>query len=253
MESSHWSELNKDIEIVATTKSFYQKFLYRATFRISGVYILKTSFFKLIGNDSRADEFLVGDIVSRIRAIVNEPYYARSSVAYTGELYQARANTLLFVYRVVQTISRNADFRVRMEGASLNIYCTDEDKLLEFIAESKIEKWLTTVSRPESDEIKELLTDKVIIVTVPQEYGHKVLLREGKYPLPMRLAIRNYLVSLDAEVRMTNATSGYLQQTQDYMPGCYFYTKDKRTVDFVRLIAPNIVVDIYELRYLPAK
>ena len=253
-ELSDWTKLNYNIRVVDTTKKFYQKYLYKVTFGIPGVYLLTRSSFehlKVIDDYELAREKTATNIRTE-KAIfsVRTVYDSRR-----GKLDQVKVGDLMKAAQMLISVRQNTfTFRPRIEGWSLDVYGVNEEDLLRLTLDSKLGDKVIMITRPKTQEIADiLLNNKVIISAVTPEYKYKVMIREGRHAKATRVSVMNYLETLGDQVKLTKSTVDGLQRSRDYMGGCYFYVNDHRIVDFVRLMAPNMIADIFELKYIPAK
>ena len=253
-ELSDWARLNHNIKVVGTTKKFYQKYLYKVTFDIPGIYLLARPSFgylKEIDDYELAREKTATNIRAE-KAILSARY---EYISRKGKLAEAKVGDLMKAAEMLIAVRQNMFlFRPRIEDWTLDVYGVNEEDLRQLALNYYLGNKVIMVTRPRTQEIADLLlNNKVIISTVNPEYKYKVMIREGRHSSESRSSVMNYLASLEDQVKLTKSTSDRLQRTRDYMGGCYFYVNDPRIIDFVRLMAPNMIADIFELKYIPAK
>lgn len=226
--SLDWTNLNKSIVIEYTRKKYYNKFLYKLSYRVPGI--------RLISWNTRSP-----DIEQRIEAWnnrhdgINRPY----SFLYGND--RANGSQIRSFYEVFQTKNENLKFRI--EGNTFNLYSTDDDILYK-IATNTLKEWkksLISVSVVESDSARELLEKGLTIVKTKPDYAYRVKLREGFQKLNEKVGLATYLRNLGKDVRLSELMFDRLQANTKYFSGGYVYLNDPRLIDMLKLVAPNII------------
>lgn len=224
---SQWHKINSSLKIFPTQKKYYDRFVHKLVYR--SVYRAG-----VVTSIRHEDE-----IMPRLLALTG-----RDSFAGKGDPYQvsAASEKLISLFRVYQT--RGENLRIRIESSSVSLFANDLEYLHK-IATNDLScyqnhlEFLTTVL---DDQQQQYLDNNLIIVKEATDYTHRVSVRDGFYPNSQeRQALADYLETLGSEVRCTKRFINSIRSSNKYIQIGYFYVRDPRIIDMIRLIIPNLV------------
>lgn len=217
MDISQWYNVNEHINIVATKKKFYNRYLHKLVYQVYGA----TS----IPYNKDVQDFFFK--LSRFHDDV------------------AHASIYEF-YNVFHEKDQNLKFRI--EGSTLAIFCEDINYLYS-LASTRFKNAKPHTLSTILDQKQEILLEQgLIIVKTPTDHIWRVNLRSGLCKnLHERHGLAEYLVNLGQEVKITKKMLYDLKSTAKYFGGGYFHVKDPRLVDMIRLIVPNLVKSVNQL------
>lgn len=233
MDTLFWKNLSPDIQIEHTSKKFFKQYLYKLEVHAPGCKSIR--------------EYDIG------KHIDTRKLYARSYG--TGSWWDRRLKEVLetadvkFLYVIQDIINRFPDAKIRTEEPKINFYC-DSDAMLEAIAlaiSSEYKHNIISVTVPENDIARELLTSNKILVKKKPEYQYRVWFREKQFSQESRQQVYQYLSNLGDLIKMSPTTANHLVKPGDWIWGSYFYTKDPGVAEFIRLINPDMIREVCEL------
>lgn len=250
MDTSRWIQLNSNVQFHKTRKLFYNKYLYRISFRLPGASIIKYNKTpeqienKIELRKKWDDQFKNPDfeklhrIYPSILSLPKPKYFSNQIVI---EQLQWWADTL----------EKNSSIIYRVEEPKISVYGGDADELFDiFKDEPLLPDSLLDVCLPSSSEAEEALSKGNIIVKHVIGYTHKVILKDAVLSithkkLESRKNVLEYLESLGEEIKIPQYTKHALKNA--WSTQSYFYCKDPKIVTFLELISPGIVANIFEL------
>lgn len=243
MDTLPWIELNNSIRIDQTKKLFFNRYLYRMTFRVIGARIAKVS------SGSRDIEEKVENriIWDKRMKEMHEKIYEHSTRQY---YIDSNFNIEQLIWWN-EILSENKNLHCRIEEPNLSVYSNDCNQLLAIARQEPSEKTnLISVSLPESlKSIASLNAGKVLVKKI-RGYTHKVIIKDNYYENKKngREQVLAYLESLGEEVRLPPSCKYSLQG--NWADGSYFYCRDPAIVTFIEMICPGTVTKIFELEHL---
>jgi len=237
MDSLRWFKLNQNVKIVETTKKFYNRYLYKITYNIPGVFLIPYT---------KDQEHLMLKICDHERGRASSFIYR----------YKITAEDVPKLMVIQEMYLNRKDIRVRTEGSSISIFSDNIDSLYD-LAFSQLAQCVTNlrlVSLPFTDATTDLLEQDYIIVRTPTEYLYKVMLKNhyGGNRAD-KLALANYLSSIGDEVKVSDKILSYLRAPYKYFYGGYFYVRDPNLVDMIRLVAPTLIRNVQQLKVIQTK
>lgn len=243
MDTLPWIELNNSITIDKTKKLFFNRYLYRVTFRVVGARIAK------IATDSQdVEDKVEGRRVwsDRLKELHEKIY--ENAVNHYGYIVDFDVAQLIWWN---ETFQENKDLYCRIEEPNLSIYGNDLDQLLTIARREPSKKTnLLSISLPESQSMIASLNAGKVLVKKIKGYTHKVIVKDNYRDdkESARQQVLAYLESLGDEVRITPSCKHSLKSS--WATTSYFYCRDPNIVTFIEMICPGIIVKIFELEYL---
>jgi hypothetical protein len=236
MDTSFWTNINPKIEIVPTTKKYYNQYLYKLVVHAPG---------------GRSIE-VKGSIAEHIenRKIWDRQINQFGWWGHNKKELELADTEFLHVIRDIKNNS-TVKLKIRVEEPYIQFY-TESVADLQSIASMdliRFKKYSTSVHMPASKETEDLLNSGAIIKTKDLGYRYKIMLRDGKIPMETKNSILSYLNGLGPEnVRVPRNLQQTLENNKHgYLWGCYFYANDLSNVTFLSLIAPELISNIHEL------
>lgn len=233
MDTLFWKNLSSSINVLSSSKQFYNQYYYKLDINAPGC------------KSIRCDNIAV-DINKRLTWVKD---YKRQGSWYNKQLYKIlKEADIGFLASLKDLYYEYPDVKIRTEEPKLSVYATDE-LMLQSVAQSidpgNRDKILS-ITGPESNEVKALLTKNVILVKKPPKYRYRIWFKEKQCGHETRAQILAYLTSLGDLVRMTDHTRESLSKPHDWIWGSYFYSNDRDIVTFIKLINPDIVREVSE-------
>lgn len=240
MDTSFWKNLSPNINILSSTKQFYNQYHYKLDIYAPGC--------KSIRCDNIARD------IDKRHSWVRD--YKRQGSWYNKQLYKyLKEADIGFLTGLKNLYYEYPDIKIRTEEPKISVYATDE-LMLQSVAESidiDYRAKLINVTGPESEEIKAVLGKHVVLVKKPPKYRYRVWLKEKQFEADTRHQILAYLLSLGDLVKMSDHTRESLEKPHNWIWGSYFYTNDKHVATFITLINPDIIREVSELVCLDNK
>ena len=240
MDTSFWKNLSPTIELLSSTKQFYNQYYYRLDIYAPGCKSIRCA-------DIALD-------VSKRREWVRD--YKRQGSWYNKQLFQyLNEADVGFLHSLSNLYYEYPDIKIRTEEPKISVYAEDE-LMIQSVARSidpDHKDKITSITGPESDEIKSILDKHVILVKKPPKYKYRIWFKEKQFTYETRTQILSYLLSLGDIVRMSDHTRESLSKPHDWIWGSYFYSNDKHVASFISLINPDIIREVSELVCLDNK
>lgn len=243
MDTLPWIELNNSVKIDLTKKLFFNRYLYRVTFRVIGARIAKVA-----SSPRNIEEKVENRILwdKRMKEM-HEKIYEHSTRQY---YIDSNFNIEQLIWWN-ETLRENKDLHSRIEEPNLSIYSNDCNQLLAIAQQEPSKKTnLISVSLPESPETIASLNAGKVLVKKIKGYTHKVIIKDNycENKKSGREQVLDYLESLGEEVRLPPSCKYSLQGNWAF--GSYFYCRDPSIVTFIEMICPGTVTKIFELEHL---
>lgn len=215
MDISLWYNLNSKIKILETNKKFYNTYMHKMVYDIPGSYVVT-----------------IGDI-SNIKNLLIRNYSAD-----TVEYKLKNLQDLYNFYKKRQV----HDVRCRIERNFVSIFGKDVQSLYQ-LATNQLSIYVPTLlSTVTSEKTQKALEQGFQILKQDTDYKFKVIIRDGFYKLTDdRKHLANYLRNLGNEIKITENILSLLESNNKYINSGYFYVKDSRIVDLIKLIAPTAI------------
>lgn len=234
MDTSFWKNLSPNIDIISSTKQFYNQYHFKLDVYAPGCKSIKC-------NDIALD-------VSKRKEWVRD--YKRQGSWYNKRLYNyLKEADVGFLHSLSDLYYEYPDVKIRTEEPKLSIYATDE-LMLQSVAQSVDPDHrgkLIGITGPASQEIKDILQKHIVLVKKPPKYRYRIWLKEKQFSYDTRTQILAYLQSLGDLVRVNQHTTESLSRPHDWVWGAYFYSNDKHVATFLTLINPDIIREVSEL------
>lgn len=234
MDTSFWKNLSPEIKIESSVKQFYKQYYYKLDIYAPGC--------KSIRYDDVAS-----NLFSR-REHVRAYNYSGSWFDKKLAQYLKEAD-LGFLLSLKDIYYEYPDVKIRCEEPRISIYATDET-MIQSVAKSidpDYRNKIISITGPENEELKAVLTANTILVKKPPKYRYRVWFKEKQFEEETRQQVYNYLTGLGDLVRMSEHTRESLNKPHNWIWGCYFYTNDKGVATFVKLLHPDLVREVSEL------
>jgi hypothetical protein len=153
-------------------------------------------------------------------------------------------------------LSKNPDYKIRVEDPYIQIYAETEDSLKQFAADylANYTHFIEIATGPADDATAELLREGAIIRRRATQYRYKVIFRDGRYSRECRNAVLNYLANLGPEMaNVPDHTAKMFSENSPWIWNCYCHVNDNGVLDFLRLIEPGLILNCNELVVIPTK
>ncbi len=240
MDTLFWKNLLPSINILSSSKQFYNQYHYKLDILAPGC--------KSIRCDDIADD------VSKRRDWVRD--YKRQGSWYNKKLYKhLQEADVGFLYSLKDLYYEYPDVKIRTEEPKISVYATDE-LMLQSIAQSidpdRRDK-IISITGPANNEVKALLDKNVVLVKNPPKYRYRIWFKEKQFSFETRSQILSYLLSLGDLIRMSEHTRESLSKPHDWIWGSYVYSNDKGIATFIKLINPDIIREVSEFVCLENK
>lgn len=146
------------------------------------------------------------------------------------------------------------NIKIRIQEPFIIIYAEHEETLLD-IAKKDLYHWndrLESITRPKTNEIKNLLSDNTVLISKDVGYKYKFICKEGIYQ--NKAALCNYLDQLGNEVKISKTNWTYLESnSRKYIKGLIIFSNDLQLANMLNLIEVNMIKNIQTLIISPAK
>lgn len=240
MDISFWKNLSPNIEILSSTKQFYNEYFYRLDIYAPGCKSIRS-------ND-------IGLDISKRQHWVRD--YKRQGSWYNKQLYQyLKEANVGFLHSLSNLYYEYPDVKIRTEEPKISVYATDE-LMIKSVAQSidpDHKHHIQSITGPASEEIKAILDKHTVLVKKPPKYRYRIWFKEKQFSYETRTQILAYLRSLGDLVRINDHFTESLSRPHDWIWGTYFYSNDKQVATFITLINPDIIREVSELVYLDNK
>jgi len=240
MDTLFWKNLSPNIEILSSSKQFYNQYYYRLNVYAPGCKSIKC-------------ENVALDIDKRKDWVRD---YKRQGSWYNKQLYNhLKEADIGFLISLKDLYYEYPEIKIRTEEPKISIYATDE-LMIQSVARSIDADYrdkIIDITGPENEEVKAILDKNVILVKKPPKYRYRIWFKEKQFTFDTRTQILAYLESLGDLVRINNHTQESLSKPHDWMWGGYFYSNDKHVATFITLINPDIIREVSELVCLDNK
>lgn len=240
MAISYWTKLNPDIVKEATTKQFYNRYLYKMVLELYGGRSIN------IKSGESIAEYLNERIAVRRTYNYGGSWHQR----YIKDLQAANPDHLELVKTLKEEYSDQVKFRV--EEPLVQIYAETEDMLKVVAAAlgADLQKKIKVISCPNSGTEQSLKDGKILVDSYKTPYRYKIMIRDGAYHSDVKHRVLDYLTAIgDQECRVSKGTAQMLKNQNTYIWGGFFYANDLSLVTFIKLIHPDIIGKIHELEH----
>lgn len=240
MDTLFWKNLSPNIEILSSTKQFYNQHYYKLDIYAPGC--------KSVRCDNIARD------IDKRQSWVRD--YKRQGSWYNKQLFKyLKEADIGFLTSLKNLYYEYPDVKIRTEEPKISVYATDEI-MIQSVAKSIDPTYrdkLIGITGPENEEIKAILDKHVILVKKPPKYKYRIWFKEKQFNFDTRTQILAYLQSLGDLVRVNEHTQESLSKPHDWIWGSYFYSNDKHVATFITLINPDIIREVSELVCLDNK
>lgn len=249
MDSSlyQWNNLLDDKDIRDSSRVFFEKYLYRAEFKIPGGREIRH--FRLANSFKETEDYLRLRLKEYTKRGYSSYFQSYSDQGVLRALQKLDAKTIFTFNTLMKTYAGQARFR--SEHDSFAVYTMTEDLLWEIVNSSAIAvRFLEFITKPTAETLPLLQGGNTLLVN-DDSYGYKIILREGTKNLHERTQLRNLIENSDDAIKPTQGVANRLKHSM-WMTG-YIYALDEQWVSMVQLVAPNLVRKIYKLVKAPTK
>ena len=234
MDTLFWKSLSPSIEVLSSTKQFYNEYYFRLDIYAPGC------------KSIRCDN--VSDDIERRRNWVRN--YRRQGSWWNKQLAEYLQHADIgFLHSLKDLYYEYPDVKIRTEEPKVSVYATDE-LVLQSVAKSMDQDYrnnLTSITGPANEEIKALLDKHIVLVKKPPKYRYRVWLREKQFDTEIRHQVLAYLDSLGDLVRISDHSRDNLEKPHNWIWGANFFTNDKHVATFLTLIHPDLIREVSEL------
>lgn len=236
MDTSFWTNLNKNVICEHTKKQFYGQYLCKLVMQVPWARISQNH------NDIR------NEIEHRKQHNNRRPNYGGSWYNHDNLSGEFASINQLTMVREIMTDYKST-IRTRVEEPWVQFYARNEDDLkvitsrFDEISRSRI----LSISVPKDAEHAALLKDGDIILKKDNGFAYKIMVRDGMYQLETKMQLVNYLDSLGDDIQLSPGSRRQLVSSMKYTWGVFFYVKDPQLVTFLSLIHPRLIRKIHKL------
>lgn len=243
MDSLDWTKLNKNVRIAFTKKKYFNEFYYKLTYRVPGARLLTYKYTN--------DHGLLQHVAMHNDRWYHYHYtYTNIGTSWsTTRRYNQKADfDQLRAFFEVYNI-KNDDIKFRIEQDTLNIYTKSEPYLyrLADVMLGDYKSCITEICRPESKDAKDKLDQGFTIVKKEPSHPYRVKLKEGFQHVAECQGLALYLKNLNDDVRITTFMLDRLNGKYKYFSGGYIYVKDRRIIDLLIMVSPNLIGTVNQL------
>jgi hypothetical protein len=250
MELFNWKKLNNKLCYVNIKKKFFNKYFYSAKYFCPGARIILQP-----QNDSI--EAILNAVAARriteltFQSRLFSPWYQSSDSNYLRDKEKIIPQQLFDI--LILKTKRKLDIKIRIEEPYVTLYAEHEEDLFKIASHDLVycSDRLESVSRPESDSVKNLLDNNNVLIKKDIGYKYKFICKEGIYQ--NKLALYSYLDQLDDAVKVSKTNWTQLESTRRYIRNLWIYTNDINLAPMLNLIEVNVVRNIHELVIAPTK
>lgn len=237
MDSSEWKRLNSKVSIAETKKKFFNSYYYSLKYFCPGG--------RIIVNQPDMDLFGINNAIEH-RHEMNRHYNYWGSWRVSRERLNDIDPLQLSDMSTIKKHYANV-IRFRVEEPYVTLYASDEAVLYE-IAQRHLKRWthhISAVSRPNRDDLKNLLDEGVILVKTDIGYKYKFICKDGS--CANKSSIHGYLQQLGDQVKVSKAVWRMLSKDTPFIWGVWFYGDDPNIANMLNIIEPNFVSNIHEV------
>lgn len=241
MDLLDWTDLNKNIKVAFTKKKYFNEYNYKLTYHVPGARLLTYKctndheLMKHVNNHNyRHDHFTY----SRIMPGWSQRRYFLEKANFD------QLRTFSEVYNIKST-----DVKFRIEQDILNIYSNSETYLyrLANLVLGDYKSDVIELCKPESADAQAKLDQGFTIVKKPPSHPYRVKIREGFQHVAERQGLALYLKNLNDDVKITTFMLDRLNGKYKYFSGGYIYVKDRRIIDLLIMVSPNLIGTVNQL------
>lgn len=244
MDISALKQFSPTVKINPTTKSFFNKFLFKANFYVPGGRLIVDNHKPNIEQAlKRRIELL--SIRTRTHSVWMNSYSSKMSDLLKKDAIVTQLNYFKSIKNKYKDI-----VKMRVEEPTLSIYTNDQNILEQIISGDQTQR-LKEIWLPQDDQTRALLNQQVIFVKKPPKYQYRIYLKLGKVDYTSRQQIAKYLCNLDNQVEMIKSCDEALNHPKAYNQSTYFYCNDENIIFMIQILNPNAISGIYKLLYSP--
>ena len=245
MDMLSWTKLSPTCKIRATSKKFFNQYMYKAILYVPMGLIIRAQ------ADTQAG---VLSLESQVHQRKNNffKWHGHNHTAYiTQRKKDYLAATVEQLEYWTRVLNENKSIvKYRIEEPHLSVYTNDEQLLYELSGGDSAA--LREVFRPQSELAKLTLESNQIVVKKPTEYQYKIFFKENyNIDTEIRASIGQYLENLGDEVKVPQGAKYNFENRRLWFRGCYIYAKDDKILTYLGLMAPGIISQIFKQVYIP--
>lgn len=248
MELYNWKNLNHKLTCLSTKKKFFNKYFYSIKYYCPGGRIIMNPGNNNIDNITAAVE---------LRKTYELRFQSRLFFPWNSEFTSPTNDEKVLPQQLLDiTLLKNSckDIKIRVQEPFVTIYSESEELLFK-IANNELCFWsnrLEIVSKPETDNIKNLLKDDVILIAKDVGFKYKFICKDGVYQ--NKAALYTYLDQLGNEIKISKTNWTYLESVhRRYIRSFCIYSNDLNIANMLNIIEVNAVKNIHELVIKPTK
>ena len=238
MDLSEWTKLNEEVKVSFTRKKYFNEFYYKLTYCVPGARLMTYKYpddhelmQRVIHYNTRHNNYNYG--INLYRHAWNRPAADFDQLRSFAEVYH----------------TKHADIKFRIEQDIFNIYSNSETYLYRVanLVLGEYKSRITEFCRPESADAKAKLDQGFTIVKKDPTHPYRVRLKEGFQTADERQGLATYLKNLKDDVKITTFMLDRLGGTYKYFSGGYIYVKDRRIIDLLILVSPNMIGTVNQM------
>ncbi len=243
MEINFWIQCNPKITVDHTAKKYFGKFLYKLVVYCPAGRIIDSK-------KNVADELEHRRMISKNINHGGWWGYRRNK-----DLDNADPEFISTIKEIRH--DRSLGLKLRVEEPLIQIY-SDSEQALQDVVKNHFTKsqfeYIVSIYGPKDSHAESILNSGAIIRKELNGYKYKVILKDGKYSVPIKESLLDFLDSQGSEqVSVPASTIRMLNKGTPFTWNMYLYTNDLGVVTFLNLISPGIVSNYHELVVLPNK
>jgi len=243
MDTSFWTALNPDIEILHTRKAMHGRYIYRLVISAVGASILRSS--------RDLDEQISFHNASRS---YNWAGSWRKQPIDSKDCELLRLVRSHLDYQDVGVrVQGSHDIKMRIEEPHIQFYAMEEGPLRQLASflQHGDNSHIVGLMRPASADEAKLLENGYILRSRKSTWQYKITFRDGRYSDETKSTIKSYLKNLDQEVKVPQNLWSQLDKA-GWIWGGYVYVKDEGLATMFKMIDGRLVSKVEEFKLRPA-
>ena len=235
MDTSFWTALNPNIQVLDTKKLLHGQYMHRLSMLSFGS--------RLLRDPSRLDNEIT--------------HYNQRAYSYGGSWRQTRQLTdedvqlLKLIKNIVYAddLSHLGNLKVRIEDPHIQFYSTDAAVLKDLALKLRHtdNSHFVSFMCPESEQSADLLKQGFVLKKKKIDWPYRIIIRDGRYNTESKTNLKNYLLQLGDEVKAPRNLWEQLEKG-GWIWGGYIYVKDKQMATMFSMIDANMIGRLEEFR-----
>jgi hypothetical protein len=235
MDTSFWTALNPNIQLLNTKKLMHGQYMYRMSMLSFGSSLLR-------------DPTYLSESIERYNARV---------YSYGGSWRQKRQLTqkdIELLHLIKSAIAPDfdqipVDIKTRIEDPYIQFYSSNINTLKDLAQKLKYgdNSHFETIMQPENAESEVLVKQGYVLKKKKIEWPYRLIIRDGRYNVEAKQNLKNYLELLADEIKAPQSLWDQLDKG-GWIWGGYIYLKDKQIATMLSMIDANMIGRVEEFK-----